>query len=142
MPNRFKQHYKRRYTGRGLGLNGDDGNYYFHGRRDGMIRVGHRIELGEIECALLSHPVAKRPPRSAPDIVGSRIMAVVSTHGAQTLNPVDLQSHCAMRIPQYMIPETVEFMHDLPKTSSGKIDRVRLAQSANLESTESNGQPE
>jgi amino acid adenylation domain-containing protein len=136
VPNRFQQHYQERiYRTGDLVSMGEDGNYYFHGRRDGMIKSrGHRIELGEIECALLSHPTIKEAAAIAvsDDIVGSRIKAVVSTHGDQTINAVDLQSHCAMRIPHYMIPETVEFMHDLPKTSSGKIDRVRLAQSANL----------
>lgn len=136
VPNRFQQHYQEKiYRTGDLVSVGDDDNYYFHGRRDGMIKSrGYRIELGEIECALLSHPAIKEAAAISvsDDIVGSRIRAVVSTHGAQTLNPEDLQSHCAMRIPHYMIPETVEFMHDLPKTSSGKIDRVRLARSANL----------
>jgi len=141
VPNRFQHHYQEKIyrTGDLVSL-GNDGNYYFHGRGDGMVKSrGYRIELGEIENTLLSHPDVKEAAAIAvaDDIVGSRIKAVVSTHGAQTLSPLDLQSHCAMRIPNYMIPETVEFMHDLPRTSSGKIDRIRLAQSTTLQPTDS-----
>jgi|SRR5215469_862281 len=131
--NRFQKHYQEKIyrTGDLVSL-GEDGNYYFHGRRDGMIKSrGYRIELGEIENALLSHPGVKEAAVIAlsDDIVGKRIKAVVSTYGAKTLSPLDLQLHCATKIPKYMIPETVDFIDDLPKTSSGKIDRVRLAQS-------------
>jgi acyl-coenzyme A synthetase/AMP-(fatty) acid ligase len=44
------------------------------------------------------------------------------------LKAAELQQFCAAKIPKYMIPELIEFMEDLPKTSTGKIDRVRLAQ--------------
>ena len=130
VPNRFQHNYQEKIyrTGDLVSL-GNDGNYYFHGRGDGMVKSrGYRIELGEIESALLSHPDVKEAAAIAvsDDIVGSRIKAVVSTNGTETLSPLDLQSHCAMRIPHYMIPETVEFMRDLPKTSSGKIDRTQL----------------
>lgn len=136
VPNRFQQHFQENIyrTGDLVSL-ANDGNYYFHGRRDGMIKSrGYRIELGEIENALLSHPGVKEAAAIAisDDIVGNRIKAVVSINGSQTLRPSDLQSHCATKIPKYMIPEIIDIMDDLPKTSSGKIDRVRLAQSAIL----------
>jgi len=38
-----------------------------------------------------------------------------------------LQQHCATRIPKYMIPEFIEFRKSLPKTSTGKVDRVELS---------------
>jgi len=37
------------------------------------------------------------------------------------------RQHCAQRVPQYMIPELIEFRETLPKTSTGKLDRVQLA---------------
>jgi amino acid adenylation domain-containing protein len=136
VPNRFQQHFQENMyrTGDLVSL-AEDGNYYFHGRRDRMIKSrGYRIELGEIESALLSHPGVKEAAAIAisDDIVGNRIKAVVSTHESQTLRPTDLQSHCATKIPKYMIPEAIDFMDDLPKTSTGKIDRIRLAQAALL----------
>ena len=77
----------------------DDGNYYFHGRRDSMIKSrGYRIELGEIESALLSHPGVKEAAVLAipDDVVGNRIKAVVATHIPGSLGS-ELQQHCASR---------------------------------------------
>jgi amino acid adenylation domain-containing protein len=107
-----------------------DGNYYFHGRRDSMIKSrGYRIELGEIENALLSHPgVREAAVLAVPDeIIGNRIRAVVSLQIPRSLGVLDLQQYCAARVPQYMIPEQIDFLDELPKTSTGKIDRVKLA---------------
>ncbi len=109
----------------------EDGNYYFLGRRDSMIKSrGYRIELGEIESALLSHAAVKEAVAIAiPDeIVGSRIKAVVAFHDGTTMTAPELQQYCGTRIPRYMIPEAIEFRPQLPKTSTGKVDRVQLAQ--------------
>jgi acyl-coenzyme A synthetase/AMP-(fatty) acid ligase len=43
------------------------------------------------------------------------------------LAAVELQQHCATKVPKYMIPEQIELLDVLPKTSTGKIDRVTLA---------------
>lgn len=132
VPNRFQKHFQENvYRTGDLVTLAEDGNYYFMGRRDSMIKSrGYRIELGEIESALLSHPQVKEAAAIAipDDVVGNRIKAVVSTHDPRQLQPVELQTYCAAKIPKYMIPEMIEFMEDLPKTSTGKIDRVRLAQ--------------
>jgi len=111
----------------------DDGNYYYLGRRDNMIKSrGYRIELGEIESVLLSHPEVKEAAVIAiPDpLIGNRIKAVVAAHTAGSLKQVDLQQYCSTRVPQYMVPESIEFHESLPKTSTGKVDRVRLAGAA------------
>jgi acyl-coenzyme A synthetase/AMP-(fatty) acid ligase len=51
---------------------------------------------------------------------------VIAAHEAESLQAVELQHYCAARIPKYMIPEHIEFRESLPKTSTGKIDRVQL----------------
>jgi amino acid adenylation domain-containing protein len=134
VPNRFQPHFRENmYRTGDLVTLAEDGNYYFLGRRDSMIKSrGYRIELGEIESALLSHPGVKEAVAIAipDDVVGNRIKAVVASHDPHTLKPSELQLHCAAKIPKYMIPEIIDFMADLPKTSTGKIDRVRLAQAA------------
>jgi|SRR5579859_338954 len=109
----------------------EDGNYYFVGRRDSMIKSrGYRIELGEIESALLSHPAVREAAAVAvpDDLIGNRIRAIVAADEAQVIKAADLQQHCAQSIPKYMIPEVIEFRTSLPKTSTGKVDRVRLSQ--------------
>jgi amino acid adenylation domain-containing protein len=131
VPNQFQPHVEEKvYRTGDLVSIGEDGNYYFLGRRDSMIKSGgYRIELGEIESALLSHPGVREAAAVAiPDeIIGNRIKAIVAAQECHVLRPVDLQQHCATLIPKYMIPEVIEFRDALPKTSTGKIDRMRLA---------------
>ncbi len=131
VPNRFQAHFEENmYRTGDLVTLMDDGNYAFLGRRDSMIKSrGYRIELGEIETALLSHPGVKEAAAIAvPDeVVGNRIRAVVSAHESHFLKAAELQQYCGARIPKYMIPELIEFRESLPKTSTGKIDRVQLA---------------
>ena len=57
VPNKFQPHFEEKmYRTGDLVTLAEDGNYYFLGRRDSMIKSrGYRIELGEIESALLSH---------------------------------------------------------------------------------------
>lgn len=133
VPNIFQPNFEEKmYRTGDLVQLSEDGNYCFLGRRDSMIKSrGYRIELGEIENALLSHPGVREVAAVAipDDIVGNRIKAVVAAHTGSSLQPTELQQHCAARIPKYMIPDLIEFCDSLPKTSTGKIDRVRLVQS-------------
>ena len=84
VPNHFQEHFEEKmYRTGDIVTVGDDGNYYFQGRRDSMIKSrGYRIELGEIESALLSHPgVREAAVLAVPDeIIGNRIRAVVAAH--------------------------------------------------------------
>ncbi|SRR5579871_80284 len=132
LPNTFQPHFEEKmYRTGDLVQLAEDGNYYFLGRRDSMIKSrGYRIELGEIESALLSHAAVKEAAAIAiPDeIIGSRIQAVVAFHEGAGVSAGELQQYCGTRIPRYMIPEAIEFRDQLPKTSTGKVDRVQLTQ--------------
>ena len=134
VPNRFQENFEEKmYRTGDIVTEGEDGNFYFQGRRDSMIKSrGYRIELGEIESALLSHPgVREAAVLAIPDeVVGNRLRAVVSLHVIDSHKPVDLQQHCATRVPKYMIPEFIDLCGELPKTSTGKIDRVKLKEEA------------
>jgi amino acid adenylation domain-containing protein len=131
VPNHFQENFEEKmYRTGDIVTVGEDGNYYFQGRRDSMIKSrGYRIELGEIETALLSHPgVREAAVLAVPDeIIGNRIRAVVAPHISGSLGVLELQQYCASRVPKYMIPELVDLYDELPKTSTGKIDRVKLA---------------
>ncbi len=113
-----------------------DGNYDFLGRRDNQIKSrGYRIELGEIETAIYQHPaVVEAAVVAIPDdLVTNRIKAYVSVRSEVADH--ELKRFCGERVPPYMVPETVEIMEALPKTSTGKIDRQTLIK-ANLKETE------
>jgi amino acid adenylation domain-containing protein len=131
VPNHFQENFEEKmYRTGDIVTVGEDGNYYFQGRRDSMIKSrGYRIELGEIESALLSHPgVREAAVLAVPDeVIGNRIRAIVAPHIPGSLGVLELQQYCASRVPKYMIPELVDLYDELPKTSTGKIDRVKLA---------------
>jgi acyl-coenzyme A synthetase/AMP-(fatty) acid ligase len=131
VPNHFQEHFEEKmYRTGDIVTVGEDGNYYFQGRRDSQIKSrGYRIELGEIESALLSHPdVREAAVLAVPDeVIGNRIRAVVALHVPRSKSVLELQQYCASRVPKYMIPEIIDMFDELPKTSTGKIDRVRLA---------------
>ena len=61
------------------------------------------------------------------ELVGSRIKAYVVRLGDNGVSAADLDGHCRERLPRYMVPEVLEFLEALPKTSSGKVDRSLLA---------------
>jgi amino acid adenylation domain-containing protein len=136
VPNRFQKNFDEKMYRTGDLVQPDEkGDYYFLGRRDNQIKSrGYRIELGEIEAALLSHSgVCEAAVIAVPDEeIGNRIKAFVAPHQGVSLAAVDLQQHCATQVPKYMIPEAIELWDVLPKTSTGKIDRVQLKQARAL----------
>ena len=108
---------------------GEDGNYFFVGRRDHMVKSrGYRIELGEVEQVLYAHEKVKEAAVVAvPDEeIGSRLRAFVASHDGAILDPEELTSFCLSRLPSYMVPESFDVREELPKTSTGKTDRQAL----------------
>lgn len=106
-----------------------DGNYMYVGRRDHLIKSrGYRIELEEIEKAIQRHSdVEEVAVIAIPDEeIGNRLKAVAVLKPGSELQQTALQSFCAQTVPNYMVPESIEFHSQLPKTSTGKIDRVVL----------------
>jgi amino acid adenylation domain-containing protein len=105
----------------------DGASYRFLGRRDSQVKSrGYRIDLGDVESALLAHPaVVEATVVAVPDeLVTNRIEAFVVT--TADLSRSDLMRFCGERVPRYMIPESIEFRQDLPRTSTGKVDRQTL----------------
>ena len=106
-----------------------DGNYYFVGRRDHMVKSrGYRIELGEIEQVLHQHDKVKEAAViPIPDEeIGARLQAFVAHHDRVELHAEELHAFCLARLPFYMVPETFRISGELPKTSTGKTDRQAL----------------
>jgi amino acid adenylation domain-containing protein len=109
----------------------DEGNYVFLGRRDGMVKTrGYRVELGEVEAALYAHPAIREAAvLPVPDeLLGNRLRAVICADSPGGLTREEVLDHCRRRVPSYMVPDVVEFCEALPRTSTGKVDRVRLAE--------------
>ncbi len=131
--NPFQQHFHELVykTGDIVTLDAD-GNYLYLGRKDGMIKTrGYRVELGEIEAVLYGHPAIKEAAvLPVPDeVLGNRLRAVISLYDGNILTREAVLSFCNQQLPHYMVPDVIEFRPTLPKTSTGKTDRVSLAQS-------------
>jgi acyl-coenzyme A synthetase/AMP-(fatty) acid ligase len=106
-----------------------DGNYEFLGRRDHMIKVrGFRVETGEVEAVLATHPgVVEAVVVPIPDErAGNRIVSTVVPRSGQVVDSSALRAFCGERLPGYMVPEQIEIVDALPRTSTGKADRKML----------------
>jgi amino acid adenylation domain-containing protein len=109
-----------------------DGHYLYLGRQDGMVKTrGYRVELGEIEATLYAHPAIKEVVvLPVPDeVLGNRLRAVISLAEPGALTREEVLAYCHRHLPPYMVPESIEFRTTLPKTSTGKADRVSLSRS-------------
>lgn len=104
-----------------------DGELLFAGRRDMQIKTrGYRVELGEIEAALNAIDVVVESAVIAvpDDTITNRLKAFVVT--SEPIQASRLASLCRERLPTHMIPEEIEFRSELPKSSTGKVDRRAL----------------
>lgn len=104
--------------------------FVFHGRRDRMVKKrGYRIELGEIESALHRHEGVDRAAvlaKSGDD--GVAIAAFVAMKPAFKGSVIAMKRHCTSYLPHYMIPDTITFVPEMPRTSTDKVDYQRLKQ--------------
>ncbi|MDR0248048.1 MAG: AMP-binding protein [Oscillospiraceae bacterium] len=110
----------------------DDGYYWFVGRNDDVIKCsGYRIGPFEVESALMEHPaVVECAVTGAPDPVrGQVVKASVVIRGGYTADGElvkELQEHVKSVTAPYKYPRVIEFVPELPKTSSGKIMRGKI----------------
>ncbi|MFD8783733.1 amino acid adenylation domain-containing protein [Kitasatospora sp. NPDC059599] len=106
-----------------------DGALEFIARLDDQVKVrGVRIEPGEIEAALAAHPAVRAAAvathrSSAGDL---ELAAYVVPEPGGAADPEDLRAHLAARLPEAMVPSTVQQLDALPLTPSGKVDRKQL----------------
>jgi 2-aminobenzoate-CoA ligase len=130
------------YVRNGWNLTGDtfvrdaNGRLSFVARSDDMIvSSGYNIAGPEIEAALLAHPaVAECGVVGAPDeargmIVKAYVVLAPGIEGDAALT-TDLQDHVKREIAPYKYPRAIEFVAQLPKTQTGKLQRFALRQIA------------
>jgi len=110
----------------------DDGYLHFAGRKDDVINsAGYRIGPTEIESTLIKHPaVAMAAVIGVPDqIRGEVVKAYITTkqgvEGSGEL-ATDIQAFVKTRLAAYEYPREVEFIDQMPLTTTGKIRRNEL----------------
>ncbi len=104
---------------------------HYRGRRDHMVKIkGYRVELGEVETALSQ---CSWLDEFAVVVVcnedGKNILyCYYSVLNGYAIKQRELKEFLCKKLPEYMVPYRFIQKNRLPKTSSGKIDRVKLAE--------------
>jgi len=106
-----------------------DGLYTCAGRSDDMLKVsGMFVSPFEVEATLMQHPaVLEAAVIGKPDAEGltkTKAFVVLRPGGAAT--EADLKAFVKDRLAPYKYPREIEFIAELPKTATGKIQRFRL----------------
>lgn len=101
-----------------------DGSLAYLGRRDLQVKVrGQRIELGEIESVLQGHPDVADCVVAVPD---RHLVGYLTVPAGGDVDLVDVRAHLRARLPETMVPQHLVVLPALPRTSSGKVDRLAL----------------
>jgi 2-aminobenzoate-CoA ligase len=133
---------QREYVQHGWNLTGDsyrrdaDGYFWYQARTDDIIiSSGYNIAGPEVENVLLEHPaVLECAVVGVPDVErGQLVKAFVVLRDGHEQSPAfakALQDFVKARIAPYKYPRAVEFVGQLPRTITGKLQRFRLREDA------------
>ena len=109
-----------------------DGYYTYGGRTDDMLKVsGNYVSPFEVEAALMTHEavleaavVGDLDPEK---LVKPHAYVVLKPGAARDPGLVEaLKAHVKSRLAPYKYPRWIEFIDELPKTATGKIQRFKL----------------
>ena len=105
------------------------GNYYYTDRaKDVIRRRGENISSFEVEAAVLSHPGVSAAAAYAVDVEAGEgeVMVAVETVDGVAVDPSDLCAFLDVRLPPFMVPRYVRFVHPLPRSVTDKINKAAL----------------
>lgn len=105
-----------------------EGMIVFHGRIDDQVKIrGFRVELGEIETAIAEHEGVEHSAVILRNEHGlDTLIAFVALRKTSSLDIAALRADLRKRLPPYMVPAQFEIIDELPRLSSGKVDRNTL----------------
>ncbi|MBE0434363.1 MAG: acyl-CoA ligase (AMP-forming), exosortase A system-associated [Methylomicrobium sp.] len=115
----------------------EEGYLYFVGRKDDMLKTsGYRVSPTEIEEVIYASGLVKEAAAIGieHDTLGQAIVVVVGVDNPDAFDKQGLINICRAQLPNYMIPERIEPLAELPKNPNGKIDRKSLTQQFNTQS--------
>ncbi|QRR33367.1 benzoate-CoA ligase family protein [Hydrogenophaga sp. YM1] len=110
-------------------LRNPNGTYTYAGRNDDMLKVsGIYVSPFEVEATLVQHPaVLEAAVIGKEDSDGlTKTKAYVVLKPGQQASAAELQAFVKERLAPYKYPRFIEFLDELPKTATGKIQRFRL----------------
>jgi len=110
----------------------EDGYYTYGGRSDDMLKVsGMYVSPFEVEAALVTHPdVLEVAVIGVPDdnqLIKPKAFVVTKAGVTQNAALAEvLKQHVKDRLAPFKYPRWIEFLSELPKTATGKIQRFKL----------------
>ena len=118
-----------------------DGRYVYQGRSDDMIKVGGLwVSPADLEGCLVQHPAVSEAAVIGVQIEDvSRIKALVICTLGPPADPDaladELRQWCKGNLRRYEYPHVVEFVVDLPRTPTGKVQRYKLREAEEVQAT-------
>jgi benzoate-CoA ligase family protein len=109
-----------------------EGFYFFRGRADDLVKIsGQWVYPLEVELCLADHPAVRECAVLALELPDRRTtlkaFVVMNDTGFDAEDTrITLQDYVKQKLLPYKYPRIVEFLDDLPKTGTGKIDRQAL----------------
>jgi benzoate-CoA ligase len=106
-----------------------DGSYTYSGRSDDMLKVsGIYVSPFEVEATLVMHPaVLEAAVIGVADAEGlTKSKAFVVLKAGDSASEDELKLFIKEKLAPYKYPRQIEFVDDLPKTATGKIQRFKL----------------
>lgn len=108
-----------------MGYYNEEGDIMFASRRDFQIKhMGHRIELGEIEVALNALPCLA----ISCCLYDKESKKIICFYQSEQECKKEIVMGLSKKLPKYMWPNVYIHYKELPTSKTGKIDRVKLAQ--------------
>ncbi|MGD6980003.1 MULTISPECIES: Pls/PosA family non-ribosomal peptide synthetase [Citricoccus] len=106
----------------------EDGEIEFFGRIDGQVKIrGYRVELAEIEAVLREDNAIRSAAVKVRRLDGvDHLAAYVVLEPSAELDRSGLLATLRSRLPSYMVPTSLDVLEELPRLTSGKIDRGKL----------------
>jgi benzoate-CoA ligase len=107
----------------------EDGSYTYSGRSDDMLKVsGIYVSPFEVEATLVQHPAVLEAAvigvNDAEGLTKTKAFVVLKPGGEASAD--ELKAFVKDRLAPYKYPRAIEFLAELPKTATGKIQRFRL----------------
>ncbi len=109
----------------------EDGYIFIIGRKKEIIKVGgNRVSAKEVEERILENEaVSEAAVYGIPDdLLGEAIKASIVLKEGFALNSRELQKFCRANLAEHKVPKQVEFLGELPKYKSGKVNKLVLAE--------------
>jgi len=125
----------------------DDGYFWYQGRSDDVFKAaGYRIGPSEIENCLVKHPavanaaVVPKPDAARGALVKAFVVLAPGHVGTPELE-AELQRHVRGKLAPYEYPKEIEFIDELPMTTTGKVQRrvLRLVEAERAQAASGTG---